>query len=79
MNHADFQRSVIEILRGSPQGLTATEIAQRLGTTAGNISSRLSNLAAYGIIGLARGKPIRHASRRNVYMAPASTSRVFPD
>jgi hypothetical protein len=80
MNHADFQRSVIEILRGSPHGLTAMEIAQRLGTTAGSISSRLSKLAAYGIIGLARGKPIRPASRRNVYMAPAPTSlRFFPD
>ena len=78
MNHADFQRSVIEILRGSPRGLTAMEIAQRLGMTAGSISSRLSKLAAYGIIGLARGKPIRH-SRSNVYMAPAPTSRVFPD
>ena len=47
MNHTDFQRSVIEILRGAPNGLTAMEIAQCLGTTAGRINSRLSKLAAY--------------------------------
>jgi hypothetical protein len=70
MNHADFRRSVIEILRGSPNGLTAIEIAQRLGTTAGSINSRLSKMAAYGIIGRARGTLVHHASRGNVYLAP---------
>jgi hypothetical protein len=80
MNHADFQRSVIEILRGSPNGLTAIEIAQHLGTTAGSISSRLSKLAAYGIIGRTRGTLVGHASRRNIYQAPERTAlRVFPD
>jgi predicted transcriptional regulator len=37
----------------SPNGLTSKEIAERLGATAGNISSRLSKMAAYGIIGKA--------------------------
>jgi hypothetical protein len=74
MNHADFRRSVIEILRGSPNGLTAIEIAQRLGTTAGNINSRLSKLAAYGIIGRVRGTLVHHASRGNVYLAPEPTA-----
>ena len=80
MNAADFQRSVIEMLRGSRNGLTAIEIAQRLGTTAGSISSRLSKLAAYGIIGRARGTLVSHASRGNIYLAPEAASlRVFPD
>jgi hypothetical protein len=80
MNRTDFERSVIEILRGSPNGLTAMEIAQRLGTTAGNINSRLSKLAAYGIIGRVRGTLVHHASRGNVYLAPEPTFlRVSPD
>ena len=70
MTHADFPRSVIEILRGSPDGLTAMEIAQRLGITAGSISSRLSKLAAYGIIGRAHGTVFSHSHRGNVYLAP---------
>jgi predicted transcriptional regulator len=75
MNHTDFQRSIIEILRGAPNGLTAIEIAQRLGTTAASINSRLSKLAAYGIIGRARGTLIGHGSRGNVYQAPSWNSR----
>jgi DNA-binding transcriptional regulator GbsR (MarR family) len=46
--HSNFQERIIAILRGSPNRLTSNEIAERLGTTAGNISSRLSKLAAYG-------------------------------
>jgi len=38
-------------------------IAERLGATAGNISSRLSKLAAYGII------EARYSHGRNVYRA----------
>ena len=41
---------ILEILRGCPYGLTAKEIAEHLGVPVGNISSRLSKLAAYGII-----------------------------
>jgi DNA-binding Lrp family transcriptional regulator len=41
---------ILEILRSCPYGLTAKEVAGRLGATASNISSRLSKLAAYGII-----------------------------
>ena len=48
---SDFADCIIEMLRASPNGLTSKDIAERLGTTAGNISSRLSKLAAYGIIG----------------------------
>jgi DNA-binding transcriptional regulator GbsR (MarR family) len=61
---SDFQDRIIAILQGSPNGLTANEIAERLGTTAGNISSRLSKLAAYGIIG-----KVRYGNGRNVYRA----------
>ena len=45
---SDFSKYVIEMLRASPNGLTSNDIAARLGTTAGNLSSRLSKLAAYG-------------------------------
>jgi DNA-binding transcriptional regulator GbsR (MarR family) len=73
-----FQQCVIELLRGSPNGLTATEIAQRLGTTAGSISSRLSKLAAYGIIGLARRALTGRGSRENLYQAPGSPNSKQP-
>src|SRR5215510_10757044 len=46
--------------------LTSNQIAERLGATAGNISSCLSKLAAYGIIGKTR---YRRGPRGNVYRA----------
>ena len=49
--NSNFQERIIAILHGSPNGLTSSGIAARLGAPAGNISSRLSKLAAYGIIG----------------------------
>jgi predicted transcriptional regulator len=41
---------IVAILRNCPNGLTAQEVADQLGSGAGNISSRLSKLVAYGII-----------------------------
>jgi transcriptional regulator len=64
-----FAERIIEVLRGAPNGLTSKDIAERLGTTAGNLSSRLSKLAAYGIISKARGTLASHGSRGNVYCA----------
>jgi len=52
--NSDFQERIIAILQESPNGLTSNEIAERLGATAKNLSSRLSKLAAYGIIGKTR-------------------------
>jgi DNA-binding transcriptional regulator GbsR (MarR family) len=46
---SNFQERIVAILHGSPNGLTANEIAERLGATVGNISSRLSKLAAMGL------------------------------
>jgi DNA-binding transcriptional regulator GbsR (MarR family) len=65
----EFANSVIAMLRVSPGGLTAKDIAERLGTTAGNISSRLSKLAAYGIIGKARDASVRPGLRGTLYQA----------
>jgi hypothetical protein len=62
--NSNFQERIIAILHGSPNGLTSNEIAARLGATAGNISSRLSKLAAYGIIGRYSRGP-----KGNVYRA----------
>jgi hypothetical protein len=58
----DFQKRIIAILQESPTGLTSNEIAERFGATAG-MSSRLSKLAAYGII------EARYSHGRNVYRA----------
>lgn len=67
---SDFSNFIIEMLRASPNGLTTIDIAARLGTTAGNLSSRLSKLAAYGIIGKARRPLGGNGSRGTVYQAP---------
>jgi len=48
--NSNFRERIVAILQESPNGLTSNQIAERLGVTAGNISSRLSKLAAYGII-----------------------------
>jgi len=63
---SNFQERIIAMLQGSPNGLTSNEIAERLGATAGNTSSCLSKLAAYGIIGKTR---YRRGPRGNVYRA----------
>jgi hypothetical protein len=52
---AQLSDRILEILRSCPCGLTAKEVAEQLGATSGNISSRLSKLAAYGVIEKTRG------------------------
>ena len=71
----NFPNRVIEILRSCPNGLTTKDIAERLGTTTVSLSSRLSKLAAYGIIGKSRGTMASHGTKGAVYQArqpPAS-------
>jgi transcriptional regulator len=63
----DFPELIINMLHAAPNGLTSKDIAARLGTTASDISSRLSKLAAYGMIGKARGALVSHGSRGTVY------------
>jgi DNA-binding Lrp family transcriptional regulator len=70
---SNFQERIIAILQGSPNGLTSNEIAERLGATAGNISSRLSKLAAYGIIG-----KVRYSRGGNVYRALTYENHAAP-
>ena len=41
---------VIQILRVSPFGLSATDLATRMGTSLGQISSVLSKMVAYGFL-----------------------------
>ena len=66
----DFPTRIIEILRGCPHGLTSKEIAKLLGTSPVNLSSRLSKLAAYGIIGQVRGTRAAHGTTAAIYRAP---------
>ena len=61
---------VLEILQNSPCGLTAREVAERLGKTPDNIASRLSKLAAYGIIKRTRGRIHFDAALCAIYHAP---------
>ena len=69
---SDFPSRIIEILRSCPNGLTTRDIAVRLGTTAGNVSSRLSKLAAYGVIDKVRGTLALHGTKGAVYRAPSA-------
>jgi len=72
--HNNFQERIIAILRRSPNGLTSNEIAELVGLTANNTSSRLSKLAAYGII-----DKVRHSRgpRASVYRALPDLSPDF--
>src|SRR6516164_7698734 len=79
-----FQERIIAILQESPNGLTSNEIAERLGATAGNISSCLSKLAAYGIIGKKppwpKGKRLSRTDRRtsrDIVASPTRFARVL--
>ena len=69
---------ILEILRGYPYGLTAKEISERLGVPAGNISSRLSKLAAYGVIKKTRGRTGHNVSACAIYHAPTSAPSTNP-
>jgi predicted transcriptional regulator len=60
---SNFQNRIVAMLQESPNGLTSNEIAERFGTTVERLSSRLSKLAAYGII------EARYSHGRNVYRA----------
>src|SRR5262249_229399 len=64
--NSDFQERIIAILQEFPNGLTSTEIAGRLGDKPGTLTSRLSKMAAYGIIGKTR---YSRGPRGNVYRA----------
>ena len=68
---SDFPNRIIDILRSCPNGLTSKDLAERLGTTRRNLSSRLSKLAAYGIIGRVRGTVAEHGTNGAIYKAPA--------
>lgn len=68
---SDFSNRIIDILRSCPNGLTSKDLAERLGTTQRNLSSRLSKLAAYGIIGRVRGTVAEHGANGAIYKAPA--------
>ena len=72
-----FREHIIEMLRVSPNGLTTRQVAKRLGETPGSISSKLSKLAAYGIIGKARRQIISDGSRGAVYRALSDEDRAI--
>ena len=74
----DFPDRIIQILRGCPNGLTSKDIAERLGTTRRNLSSRLSKLAAYGIIGRVRGTVAEHGTKGAIYRAPCNAAHDGP-
>jgi DNA-binding Lrp family transcriptional regulator len=63
---------ILEILLGCPYGLTANEVASRLDVSPGNISSRLSKLAAYGIIKKTHGRIAHNAPPCAIYHAPTA-------
>jgi predicted transcriptional regulator len=62
---------LLQTLRDCPSGLTAKEVAHRLGADHSNIGSRLSKLAAYGIISKTRGRIASDASPCAIYFPPA--------
>jgi DNA-binding Lrp family transcriptional regulator len=63
---------ILEILQGCPYGLTANEIASRLEVSPSNIGSRLSKLAAYGIIKKTHGRIAHKAPPCAIYRAPTA-------
>jgi predicted transcriptional regulator len=68
---------ILEILRSCPYGLTAKEVAGRLDATASNISSRLSKLAAYGVIIKTRGRIAHDASPLAIYSCAVHSCAIY--
>jgi len=67
---------IFSLLDATPYGLTAKEVADRLGTTPGNVSSTLSKLAAYGRIQRTSGQAGTSVRRAAIY---GVTRAKFPD
>ena len=65
---------ILETLQGCPSGLSAKEVADRLGASPSNIGSRLSKLAAYGIIQKRRGRIASDVSPCAIYFAQSPES-----
>lgn len=51
-------QQILEVLRAAPEGLTAKEVATKLGAASHEAGGRLSKLAAYGKIEKLKGPPI---------------------
>lgn len=61
-----YVQRIVEELRAHPEGMTPADLAEKLGCTKAQISSRLSKLSAYGDV--IQRKPIRDGkSRPSVY------------
>jgi DNA-binding Lrp family transcriptional regulator len=65
---------ILEILQDCPSGLSAKEVASQLRSRPDNISSRLSKLAAYGIITQAKGKLAPNSPGCAIYSIPSIKS-----
>ena len=52
----EYTDRIVTILAECPQGLTAKQVAKRLGVSSRNLGSRLSKLVAYGIIRKTRAR-----------------------
>jgi CRP-like cAMP-binding protein len=65
---------IVAILRKYPNGLTAQEVADQLGSSKGNISSRLSKLVAYGVIKRRKEKIVVGVPATSIYTADQSQS-----
>jgi DNA-binding MarR family transcriptional regulator len=50
------KQMIFSLLRAAPEGLTTIEVAAELGVTSGDVSGRLSKLAAYGEIEKSKGR-----------------------
>ena len=65
---------ICEILRSEPNGLSAREVARLLGASSKNINSRLSKLAAYGLLHKIPGRTGSNIHRCAMYSILETTS-----
>jgi len=65
---------ICEILRSEPNGLPAREVARLLGASNESINSRLSKLAAYGLLKKIPGRTGSNVHRCAIYSVLETTS-----
>jgi|ERR1700722_15767084 len=73
----DYTDRIVRILRECSQGLTAPDVAKRLGVSSGNMSSRLSELAAYEILRKMRARVGEDGVVTGLYFARTSNPPLF--
>jgi predicted transcriptional regulator len=65
---------ILKILETAPEGLTTNQLSERIGLRSNNVSSKMSKLFAYGLIGRLKTKDERGRTETRWLIRPSRAS-----